>query len=225
MKIVVLFALCVLTQPPADKKPSKRDNPKTAIKAVLEEASDLYKKHIKAYQSCKTSAEKTNALETAKEAFEEWIETVDSVPVTMDCRILDIAKNKDTDAYYVSLEQGKELLKFAGKMTTPTNAATKFYLEITEEKSKTLKIGQRLTITGTMSPTPSYIVDESGYARESDATASRLKPVPDGVVCLFLLNYSSVVFSEQNYNYYTKPADYITFVLDEATIVFDDKKP
>lgn len=223
MTFLALLAT-VLIVGPIDDPSSKLDNPKTAIKTLLDQASEVYKTQTKAYQACKTSAEQADALDHAKLVFNDWSSVIDDVEVSFESRLLDVVKDKNSDTYYAVLEQGKDLQKFT-KPGSVTIAVRKFYIEVTKEQSQSLKIGSRLTITGRLSTTLLYSIDMQGVARGANANASRLDSPPGAIICLFMFNYSPSVFSRKSTEYHIRPEDFITVTLEDAQIQFGTKKP
>lgn len=225
-----IVSLILFLQPPNNvEQPVKAPDPKQAIRKILGEASELYKKHIREVKAAKSSAEATDRIQMAQEAFREWCLTLEDVPMEMLCRVKDIVKSEEADIYYAVLRTPKELEQFATLNKTPTTAMPTYKMTLTDEQYSKLKVNSSVIVTGKINPSYKFIVTWSNSNAEYVTIPYPQEEYFGGIdtPVLFTCRFGGVVFSGSKSlqdSRSLKGENFVTFIVDDAKLQLPNEK-
>jgi hypothetical protein len=231
MTLFVVSLLLVLQPPQNVEQPVKAPDPKQAIRKILGEASELYKKHIREVKAAKSSAEATDRIQIAQEAFREWCLTLEDVPMEMMCRVKDIVKSDEAEIYYAVLRPPKELEQFATINKTPTSAMPTYKMTLTDEQYSKLKVNSSVIVTGKINPSYKFVV-VSQYVNSRYEYITVPYPHQEyfggsDTPVLFTCRFGGVVFSGSESlqdSTSLKGENFVTFMVDDAKLQLPNEK-
>jgi hypothetical protein len=208
-----LMLLLVVLQDAGDKaaKPQKQPDPKNAIVAIVKEVAEKYREIGKEYRSKKTSAERTDFLDSAVEEMRDWASGKADIPYVCETRVQNVVKNSDTGLYYLVCPVGKDLLPWQ-KHGAVISAVKMFKLEVDDELRTKLEPKQTVRISGKLNTDFSHHVSMI-QSMSLEARKAQLLSMPENMLISIYFDRSSLSGAS-----FPQGDDYVTFFLDVESI-------